>query len=290
MAGRVRRKTGKGLRVIRLEMILIIAWIFLQGYSADYAAAQDLVYTPSDSTVYVLTYFETKEKLKEAINKTTWISYDHAFDNKSNVYKSDVNNITELQFHKSKFVFFASVNNVKDVRSFVYSELKELKLYALDDNEEIFRYGLALNRINFYWNEKDFKYARQFLNALYSLKHKKFIQVNLTEELSRFEVKAEQYRNSNPKPELTEDARKLVIQAVTLAKDNNFTEAVKLYKQAIDIDETIPEAHFNLALVYGKLEDYDYAIAEMKKYLMLVPNAKDARAAKDKIYEWEANN
>jgi hypothetical protein len=26
----------------------------------------------------------------------------------------------------------------------------------------------------------------------------------------------------------------------------------------------------------------------MKKYLMLVPEAEDARAAQDKIYEWEA--
>jgi len=26
----------------------------------------------------------------------------------------------------------------------------------------------------------------------------------------------------------------------------------------------------------------------MKKYLMLVPDAEDARGAQDKIYEWEA--
>jgi len=43
-----------------------------------------------------------------------------------------------------------------------------------------------------------------------------------------------------------------------------------------------------MALIAAQTKDYQYAILNMKKYLMLVPEAEDARAAKDKIYEWEA--
>ena len=49
-----------------------------------------------------------------------------------------------------------------------------------------------------------------------------------------------------------------------------------------------PEAWFNKALVLGEEKQYAGAIEHMKTYLKLVPEAADARAAQDKIYEWEA--
>lgn len=36
-----------------------------------------------------------------------------------------------------------------------------------------------------------------------------------------------------------------------------------------------------------ELKRYPSSIFYMKKYLMLVPDASDARSAQDKIYEWE---
>jgi hypothetical protein len=35
------------------------------------------------------------------------------------------------------------------------------------------------------------------------------------------------------------------------------------------------------------LDDYPGAIIEMKRYLTLVPDAPNARALQDKIYDWE---
>jgi hypothetical protein len=35
------------------------------------------------------------------------------------------------------------------------------------------------------------------------------------------------------------------------------------------------------------VDDYPDAIIEMKRYLMLVPDAPNARALQDKIYNWE---
>jgi len=40
-------------------------------------------------------------------------------------------------------------------------------------------------------------------------------------------------------------------------------------------------------VLHEQQELYTFAITYMKKYLMLVPDAKDARGAQDKIYEWE---
>ena len=48
-----------------------------------------------------------------------------------------------------------------------------------------------------------------------------------------------------------------------------------------------PAAYFNLALLYEQQEQYSRAIDAMRKYLLLQPNAADARSAQDKIYEWE---
>jgi hypothetical protein len=40
-------------------------------------------------------------------------------------------------------------------------------------------------------------------------------------------------------------------------------------------------------LLSAQIHNFNDAILNMKKYLMLVPDAEDARSAQDKIYEWE---
>jgi regulator of sirC expression with transglutaminase-like and TPR domain len=42
-----------------------------------------------------------------------------------------------------------------------------------------------------------------------------------------------------------------------------------------------------VALFHGQLKDYPRAIEHMTTYLQLVPDAANARAAKDEIYKWE---
>lgn len=42
-----------------------------------------------------------------------------------------------------------------------------------------------------------------------------------------------------------------------------------------------------MALLYAQIHRFNMAISFMKKYLILEPDAKDARSAQDKIYEWE---
>jgi tetratricopeptide (TPR) repeat protein len=73
-----------------------------------------------------------------------------------------------------------------------------------------------------------------------------------------------------------------------LVRANRNIDAARLYRDALRTAPAWAEGHFNLGLLYGELELYPEAITEMRRYLYLAPNAPDARAVQDRIYEWEA--
>lgn len=95
------------------------------------------------------------------------------------------------------------------------------------------------------------------------------------------------YAKLSVKPSLSEQARKLGVQAVSMAEQKNYERAVALYAKALGVSYWWPEAHFNRALLLAEQADFENAIAEMKAFLELAPTSPDARAAQDKIYEWE---
>lgn len=104
-----------------------------------------------------------------------------------------------------------------------------------------------------------------------------------------FEPLAAEYRSLKVKPPISEEQRKYIVQANSFNEKKSYSKAIELYLQAIGIDQTAyPAAYSNLALLYAQVEKYNEAIINMKKYLLLVPDATDARGAQDKIYEWEA--
>ena len=65
------------------------------------------------------------------------------------------------------------------------------------------------------------------------------------------------------------------------------SEAANFYEEALSPAPWWPLGHINRALVLGEIENYESAIVEMKRYLLLVPDVANARAAQDKIYDWE---
>ena len=131
--------------------------------------------------------------------------------------------------------------------------------------------------------------AEKAANALY------FMQQDLqnlrdkgNERLAKFEPVAAQYRALETKPQMSEEQRKLVVQANALTEKKQFFNAREKYFAAIALDPTsYPGAYFNLALLEAQMNLPFSAIAYMKQYLLLVPDAPDARSAQDKIYEWE---
>jgi tetratricopeptide (TPR) repeat protein len=104
-----------------------------------------------------------------------------------------------------------------------------------------------------------------------------------------FEQKAAEYRKLQVKPTISEEQRKFIVQANLFNQQKDYVKAIELYTKAIELDQTAyPAGYSNLALLQAQINKFSAAISYMKKYLMLEPEASDARSSQDKIYEWEA--
>jgi tetratricopeptide (TPR) repeat protein len=103
----------------------------------------------------------------------------------------------------------------------------------------------------------------------------------------RFDEAVVRYRGAAAKPELPEEVRRYMVQAEALVRSQDPDRASCLYVLALDLAPWWATGHYNLALYLAALDEFDGAIIEMKRYLALSPDAPDARAAQDKIYEWE---
>lgn len=134
----------------------------------------------------------------------------------------------------------------------------------------------------FWW--KSLEEAKRFVIAVYSFKY--HAATDQREEAD-FLKALQSYRDATNKPVLSEEARKYKVQTEGAIREKKFDNAADLYEHALNIAPWWPEGHFNRALVRSETGDYETAVHEMKRYLLLVPNASDARAAQDKIYDWE---
>lgn len=114
------------------------------------------------------------------------------------------------------------------------------------------------------------------------------LSTNQKKDIAAFEPIAAEYRSLSVKPRITEEQRRLIVQANAFTQKKDYVGAVDRYNKALELNPTsYPEAYYNLALLHEQQHLYTFAITYLKKYLMLVPDAKDARGAQDKIYEWE---
>ena len=89
------------------------------------------------------------------------------------------------------------------------------------------------------------------------------------------------------KPEISEQVRKYAVQASGATQDKNYGEAIKLWSVTLDMAPYYPLAYYNRALLYERAGQFKNSIADMERYIQLVPEASDARSSRDKIYEWE---
>jgi tetratricopeptide (TPR) repeat protein len=148
--------------------------------------------------------------------------------------------------------------------------------------------GIGYLRFQTENNPKTEDYAKKFLASIYILKQYAIAERNqwkLTE--SEFDQVASVYRQATTKPVLPEEARRLKVQAEGAIREKNLIDALEFYKEALKVAPWWPEGHFNRSMILGETEDYELAASEMKRYLQLVPDAPNARAAQDKIYIWE---
>lgn len=128
--------------------------------------------------------------------------------------------------------------------------------------------------------------AKQFVDAIYVLKARASDE-GVKQDAANFEKVVQSYRNSSTKPTLSEDVRRYKVQAEGEIRDKKYEDAADLYEEALNIAPWWPEGHYNRALVLAEVGEFDLAIQEMKRYILLEPDAPNARAARDKIYLWE---
>jgi tetratricopeptide (TPR) repeat protein len=128
---------------------------------------------------------------------------------------------------------------------------------------------------------------REFPDLLYYMQYNYGKKYSI-EELQRFKQAADNYQTLTLKPDMSEEQRKYIVQANALNDNKDYTGAIQYYDKALALNPlSYPAGYYNLALIAGLAGNYNYAILNMKKYLLLLPNAPDAREAQDKIYGWE---
>ena len=169
-----------------------------------------------------------------------------------------------------------------------YADLMYGPIYVKTSNHNYpYLYTIQIrDQILFHFHKGDLAGAQRFADDLFSIQQS--LKKQNDERLAIFESKAAEYRTLTIKPPVSEEQRRLIVQANALNQRKDYGGAIGLYLKAVDLDPvSYPGAYFNLALLSAQLKWYNKAIGYMKQYLMLVPDAKDARSAQDKIYEWE---
>jgi hypothetical protein len=108
--------------------------------------------------------------------------------------------------------------------------------------------------------------------------------------LEEFKPKAAAWRQLAVKPEMPEEAHRHQVLAENAFQAKNVGKAISEYEAALRVFPYWPEGNYNLAMLAGEIggrPGYDIAIFHMKSYLELMPDAPDARAAKDSVIVWE---
>ncbi len=172
--------------------------------------------------------------------------------------------------------------------TFYYTDLMDCLIsVTISKDKHPYIYTIHLrDQLLFHFHKGDLADAQRFADDLF------FIQQTLKKQYggqsALFESKAAEYRALTVKPPVSEEQRRYIVQANALSQRKAYAEALELYLKAVELDSvSYPGAYFNMALLSAQMKWFNSAISYMKQYLLLVPDAKDARSAQDKIYEWE---
>ena len=131
--------------------------------------------------------------------------------------------------------------------------------------------------------------ANEAANALrlMALEAQREIDDRYAGDLADCQARAKAWREMEAKPDIPEEVHRRNVIAENAVKEKNFDKAAAEYAAALKQYPTWPQGRFNLAYIAGERMAYRVAILHMKCYLELVPDAPDARAARNNIIIWE---
>jgi len=262
-------------------LALIVTFCFLNTY---HTFSQDGFPYSEGEYIYRYPKYAGVNNNSENLNKSVKQALDHVAQIYDLKNKKELNfkDIKEILVLENKIEFDAK--SKKNSLSYSFSRLIDsTMIFYTYQNSWHYVYFPSLANFVF----SDINKAQLFADAIYTMQYP-LIDKRRDSILNIFIPVADSFRALKQKPTVTEEQRKLFIQADNLNKQNKVFDAIRMYLKAIELEKTsFPSAYANLALLYAKCNFFDYAILYMKKYLLLVPNAEDARAARDRLYVWE---
>jgi hypothetical protein len=156
--------------------------------------------------------------------------------------------------------------------------------YCSADFSKEFRDGvgeLFLWNVLTWQDEKDARLFTRAFNRLVYDAHKG----SSIDDITAFAASAATLKSNNTKPPDAWDKHRILAEQAVNEKD--YTCAIQHYEEGFAAYPLWAEGWFNAAVLYGELGEFEYAANRMRHYLVLMPYAPDAKAAKEKIVVWE---
>jgi tetratricopeptide (TPR) repeat protein len=265
------------MKQARFNLFVIICLAFVFSFMA--AGCATVAYTPTQENIPKISYPEARQKLDVLKGNRIFV-------------KNHYNNITDVKISFDSVDITYKKQNIFNIETGETDKetfyLKSLVVPSVvQEPNKIYYIRFPDRRMLLFSNEND---AISCANALFILKRRAEgykPPVDAAAEAA-FQEEARKYREATVKPVLPEEAHKYAVQGDFAVEKKNLPIAAERYADALKVAPWWPEGHFKRGLVLADLEQYDEAIGEMKKYLLLAPNGKEARAAQDNIYKWES--
>jgi hypothetical protein len=176
-------------------------------------------------------------------------------------------------------VAYADVQNVK-IKGNVFVDFKmQGHDYAIEYDRSDVResFAMALKRL------AEAAHAERSVNCTGNVEYSQ-------PELDKFTQQTAAWRAMATKPALSDEVIKKQLLAEDAVEHKNLRAAVTYYEAGVALDPTWAQGWFNAALLHAEQQDYFDAAVGMKHYLILLPDASDAVAAKTKVLLWEAKS
>lgn len=257
-----------------------------------------VVYTPTNAVVSSLGAREARRILKEAAERAWFETADNfgwtsgaAVDTGTlTLFTSDARltfplhdiNPRLVKFAVSRGLDFVGFETTANARVISWRAPKTVDLNLKVTEEHGWRSGPALSSDSRFPGPT----LREVSDALFVLQSRARL-LRGPDYARRFDEAVVRYRGAAVKPELPEEVRRYLVQAGALVRANDPDRASCLYVLGLELAPWWAEGHYDLAIYSAALDEFDDAIIEMKRYLALAPDAPDARAAQEQVYEWE---
>jgi tetratricopeptide (TPR) repeat protein len=265
------------MKLVHFKLCSIAFLCFVLSLMAGGCAT--VAYTPTQENIPKISYLEARQKLDVLKGNRIFVRnhYNNITDVKTSFDSVDIT-------YKKQNIFNIETGET-DKETFYLKSLVVPPVVKEPNNFYDIRF--PDHRMFLFRNEND---AISCANALFILKRRAegYRPPEDAAAEAAFQEEARKYREAPVKPALPEEAHKYAVQGDFAIEKKNLPAAEDRYAEALKVAPWWPEGHFKHGLILADLEQYDEAIGEMKKYLLLAPDAKDARAAQDNIYKWES--